>query len=77
MADDGGERHVTTTYNLQGTTHTFVTVQVSYTVTLTPANPTVAVDGQPQPLQGGSHSRVQRPLARLCLDVARHPWNAE
>lgn len=42
---------VNTTYNLVGTAHTFVTVHVNYTITLTPANPTVAVDGQPQPLQ--------------------------
>ncbi|MBV6520187.1 MAG: hypothetical protein MNPFHGCM_00292 [Gemmatimonadaceae bacterium] len=42
---------VTTTYNLQGSAHTFVTVHVPYTVTLSPANATVAVGGQPQPLQ--------------------------
>jgi len=39
------------TYNLLGGAHTFVTVHVNYTVTLQPANPTVAVDGQPQQLQ--------------------------
>ncbi len=42
---------VNTTYTLVGTAHTFVTVHVNYTVTLTPASPTIAVDGQPQPLQ--------------------------
>ncbi|MEP7346325.1 MAG: hypothetical protein ABI877_13730, partial [Gemmatimonadaceae bacterium] len=42
---------VTTTYNLLASAHTFVTVQVNYTVTLQPGNPTVAVDGQPQQLQ--------------------------
>jgi hypothetical protein len=42
---------VTVTYNLLGNAHTFMTVHVNYTVTLSPANPTVAVDGQPQSLQ--------------------------
>jgi hypothetical protein len=45
------DRVVNTTYNLVGSAKTFVEVHVNYTVTLSPANPTVAVDGQPQPLQ--------------------------
>ena len=45
------DRIVNVTYNLVGAAHTFITVHVNYTVTLSPANPTVAVDGQPQQLQ--------------------------
>ena len=37
------DRTQTVTHTLQGTTHTFVTVHVNYTVTLQPANPTVTV----------------------------------
>ena len=39
------DRSQAVTYTLQGTTHTFVTVHVNYTVTLQPANPTVTVGG--------------------------------
>ena len=45
------DRTVNTIYTLNGAAKTFVTVHVDYTVTLSPANPTVQLGGQPQTLQ--------------------------